>query len=262
MARRPTLQQRIEEKAGQCRGLAMAMRDHADALGFLDRFERKVIEGWASSLDSIADGLTQAASERSLTQLRGLIGMLAVTAAVVHPLAEGSAAGISQAAAERYFASDKISACASSVLSDLPSLEAMTHRHDVEVNDSIGVSENISAETVTAKVEVPRPTMGRNASSSTSSVTGVASGRLGSLTATGVGEVTSAKDLPDGDEPSTPDARQIVRRIGTAEEHDEAPGVAPRSPDHVLEVADVHVDTRISPVTLEVHADDPTDESI
>lgn len=238
----------------------MAMRAHADALGFLHGYERRLVDSWADGLDAIAEGLTEAIHEKSTSRLGWFIRAAGrASAAVGVSVVAGASGGGAQSLADDWLGAEEVHACAQAVLSGLDDLETMSRQLEVGAIDSDMIDAAISPETVTAKIQVPTPTMGGDTITAGSTVSGVGSTRAEPMTATGTGRVTSGEESGEHDElldPTLPGRSKypVDTHDGPTTELDAKPI------DHVLEVADVHVGARISPVTLEVHADETTDD--
>lgn len=75
--RGPSLASAVERQAGACRNLATLMRRDAERRGFFDRADRHLIDGWAHSLDEVADALTLALADGDKRQV-GRMGKAAV----------------------------------------------------------------------------------------------------------------------------------------------------------------------------------------
>jgi hypothetical protein len=124
VTKRPTLKALVERKAGECRGLAMAMRAEAKSQGPRRRHERVLMEKWADSLDAISDGLTEAVNAGDHERLRYFIKAVAAVGLAV---ATGAAGGAAQSATDGMFGSEQVHDRVHTVLVGLPELEAATY---------------------------------------------------------------------------------------------------------------------------------------
>jgi hypothetical protein len=114
------LRRAIEQQSGACRGLAIALRADADSRGPLQRHDKRLIIGWADSLDAIADGLTQALVDNDHHQLRWFLraarAVAIPLAGISLALATGVGEGAGSAAFDLFTEDSAVSKCAARVV--------------------------------------------------------------------------------------------------------------------------------------------------
>ena len=137
MTKRPTLKALVEGKAGECRGLAIAMRAEAESQGLGKRHERILMERWAEALNAISDGLTEAVNAGDNQRLRYFINAVAAVGLAV---VSGAAGGAAQSGTVGIFESESVQAGANVVLVGLSELEAETYEVFAVGTGVIGVA--------------------------------------------------------------------------------------------------------------------------
>lgn len=131
----PTLASAVERQSGACRNLASLMRYDAASRGVFDRKDRRVIETWAATLESIAEALTEALADGDKPSLRrsGKFAALLMTGLLVPT--GGFAEGAGQAAYADYFGDNRsIQDCAREIVE---AGEAVVIRMDEEPSKKI-----------------------------------------------------------------------------------------------------------------------------